>query len=130
MTVGVRLLLVRGNDVLLVRHTYLPGWYLPGGGVGRGETIEEAARREAAEELGAELGELSLLGVYANRREGKTDHVVVLVCRAFALGEMRDGEIAEARFFSLQALPGDASPGTRRRLVEYTEGGGPRLAVW
>ena len=56
VTVGVRLILEKGQAVLLVKHTYQYDWYLPGGGVKRGETLEGAARREAAEELGAELG--------------------------------------------------------------------------
>ena len=58
ITVGVRVFLVRDGMLLLVRHTYQDAWYLPGGGVEGGETLEEAIRREAAEEVGAELGEL------------------------------------------------------------------------
>ena len=63
VTVGVRLILTRDQAVLLVKHTYQRHWYLPGGGVKRGETLQEAARREAAEEIGAALGDLQLFGV-------------------------------------------------------------------
>ena len=48
MTLGVRALLVADGGVVLVRHTYTPGWYLPGGGVERGESVAEAVRREVA----------------------------------------------------------------------------------
>jgi ADP-ribose pyrophosphatase YjhB (NUDIX family) len=44
---GVRVMLLRGDQVLLVRQTYMPGWFMPGGGLKRGETLEQAARREA-----------------------------------------------------------------------------------
>jgi 8-oxo-dGTP pyrophosphatase MutT (NUDIX family) len=117
--VGVRVLMVRDGRVLLVRHTYQDAWYLPGGGVKRGETLEEAIRREAAEEVGATLGTLSLLGVYTNLFEGKCDHVAAFVCRAFALSGETDGEIEQYAFFEPEALPADASPGTRRRVGEY-----------
>ncbi|MGH2524933.1 MAG: NUDIX domain-containing protein, partial [Anaerolineales bacterium] len=50
LTVGVKLLLVREGAILLVRHSYKPGWHLPGGGVKKGETLEQAARRETREE--------------------------------------------------------------------------------
>ena len=66
VTVGARVLLVRDGQVLLLRHTYLHHWYALGGGVERGETPEQAVRREAAEEVGATLGEVRLLGIYTN----------------------------------------------------------------
>jgi 8-oxo-dGTP pyrophosphatase MutT (NUDIX family) len=58
MLVGVRLILMDGEQVLLVKHSYESRWNLPGGTVKKGETLEAAVRREAAEELGAQLGEL------------------------------------------------------------------------
>ncbi len=42
ITIGVRVLLLREEQVLLVRHSYIQGWYLPGGGLKRGETLEAA----------------------------------------------------------------------------------------
>ena len=53
---GVRVAMIQNEKVWLVRHTYVPGWHMPGGGVKRGETLEAAARREAFEETGAQLG--------------------------------------------------------------------------
>ena len=46
---GVRVMMIRDNKVTLVRQTYMPGWFMPGGGLKRGETLEQAARREAFE---------------------------------------------------------------------------------
>ncbi len=119
---GVRVLLIQEGQVLLVRHTYLKGWYMPGGGIKRWETTEEAARREAAEEVGAELGEVSLLGVYSNFEMNRSDHNVVFVCTDFKWNRTHDQEIAEVRIFSLKSLPEDLQPGHRRRIEEYTAG--------
>ncbi len=121
VTLGVRLILVREDKVLLVKHSYQrsPSWFLVGGGVKRGETIDQAARREAAEEVGAQLGKLELFGVYTNFVEGKSDHIVVFLCHDFTLAGSRDGEIERADFFPFGQLPEDLASGHRRRIKEY-----------
>ncbi|MGZ6315935.1 MAG: NUDIX domain-containing protein, partial [Anaerolineales bacterium] len=50
-TLGVRVMMIREGHVVLVRQPYVAGWFMPGGGIKRGETFEAAARREAAEEV-------------------------------------------------------------------------------
>jgi ADP-ribose pyrophosphatase YjhB (NUDIX family) len=119
-TLGVRCLVVRDGRVLLVRHSYERWWYLPGGGVERGESFGEAARREVAEETGLSVGPLRVFHAYLNCGEGKIDHVVVF-CAEAADGEPRaDGaEIRDVGFFPPDAPPADTSPATRRRLAEY-----------
>lgn len=119
---GVRVMLIQDGQVLLVRHTYLEGWYMPGGGIKRGETTEEAARREAREEVGADLGEVRLLGVYSNFEMNRSDHNVVFLCTDFRADRTHDSEIAEVRFFPLTSLPADLQPGHRRRIEEYATG--------
>ncbi|MBL7201032.1 MAG: NUDIX domain-containing protein [Anaerolineae bacterium] len=130
ITVGARVLLIRDGRVLLVRHTYQDRWYLPGGGVKRGETMEQAIRREAAEEVGAALEHLDLFGVYTNFFEGKSDHVAVFVCSTFTLAGRTDREIERFGFFGVDALPPQASPGTRRRIDEYVRGDTPCWGMW
>lgn len=128
---GVRVMMLRDGQVLLVRQTYLPGWFMPGGGPKRGETLETAARREVREEAGAELGEVRLLGVYTNFKDWKTDHNVVFVSRDFKMDGRHDREIAEVRFFALEALPEDLWPGHRRRLDEVRTGlEHPQFGEW
>src|SRR6266542_6045446 len=105
VTLGVRLLLVQDGRVLLVKHTYQPYWLLVGGGVQRNETLEQAARREAAEEVGASLGELRLHGVYTNFFDFKSDHVVVFACTEFTLSEVKCREIEQRAFFAYDYLP-------------------------
>jgi ADP-ribose pyrophosphatase YjhB (NUDIX family) len=98
VTLGVRLLLLQEGKVLLVQHTYQPERYLPGGKVEHGETTEDAARREAREEVGATLGPLRLFGVYTNFYEGRSDHIIVFACD--------DVRLANKQTWEMSAWPG------------------------
>jgi 8-oxo-dGTP pyrophosphatase MutT (NUDIX family) len=126
MTLGVRVVaLDREGRIFLVRHTYIKGWYLPGGGVDPGETLDQAMRRELQEEgnVVAE-GEATLIGVYLNRRASPRDHVAMYLVRDVTQRAPKppDREIAESGFFALDALPADVSAATRRRIREALEG--------
>lgn len=132
MTVGVRVLLIRDNAILLVKHTYQQHWYLPGGGVKKGETLQEAIRREAREEVGIDLRDLTLFGAYSNFGEYKSDHIIVFLCTDFLLrGSPMSSEIEKCCFFDLENLPADISPGTKRRVEEYMRADGlPQIGRW
>ena len=130
LTVGVRVLLIREERVLLLRHTYMRSWFAPGGGVERGETLEQAVRREAREEVGATLRDLRLLGIYTAFKEGKSDHVVMFVSTDFDVDGTSDREIEEVRWFDLDDLPADLSPATARRIRDYLDGRAPGVGDW
>ncbi|HVN15924.1 MAG TPA: NUDIX domain-containing protein [Anaerolineales bacterium] len=131
ITLGARVMMIRNREVLLVRQTYLDGWFMPGGGLKRGETPEQAARREAREEVGAEVGELSLIGIYTHFENSRNDHIALFLCKDFELREKKDREIAETRFFSLDALPEGLVPGHRQRIENYRDGvETPRVGIW
>jgi len=130
MTLGVRAAVIDADGrVFLVRHTYVSGWYLPGGGVERGETFGDALARELLEEGGIALtGAPELRSLHHNRGR---DHVAFYIVRDFAQAGPRqpDWEIAEAGFFAPDALPEGATRATRERLAEIF-GGAEVSATW
>lgn len=128
LTLGTRTMVIDGDArVLLVRHTYAPGWLLPGGGVERGETLAQACVRELREEAGIIAdGAPLLFGIYLNDAQFPGDHVACFVVRNFRQEPFTPNlEIAEARFFPSGTLPDGTSAGTRRRIAEVFGGTEP-----
>lgn len=128
MTLGVRGVATDDEGrVLLVRHTYLNGWWLPGGGVDRGETCQDAVVREMREETGLiATAPPRLISVHSNERFFRGDHVLVFAIDAFELGDRTShGEIAETGWFAPEGLPADAHRATRARVAEIFGGAVP-----
>ena len=126
LTLGVRALVIdEESRIFLVRHTYVRGWHLPGGGVEPGETLLVALARELAEEGNIELtAPPRLHGVFFNARVSTRDHVACFVVPSFrqSAPPAPNHEIAAARFFALDELPGDTGAGTRARIAEILLG--------
>lgn len=123
MTLGVRAACFDDEGrIFLVRHTYVSGWHMPGGGVERGETGLQALHKEIREEGNLVATSVpQLVHVYFNNRTSDRDHVLFyrLSVRQTAV-KVPDREIAESGFFPLDALPDGTTPATRRRLADLT----------
>ena len=121
-TLGVRAIVIdKKGYVFLVKHSYVNGWYLPGGGVETGESALRGLARELAEEGNIELtGVPRLFGIYLNSRVSRRDYVALFVVREFHQDEppRPNHEIIAHGFFSLDALPEDTSQATRARIAE------------
>ena len=133
LTLGAQAAVIDADGrILLIRHTYHPGWHFPGGGVERMETAEAALARELDEEAGVTLtGKAELFGIYANFRLFPNDHVAVYVVRDWHQphAPKPNYEIAEHAMFARDALPADINPPTARRIAEIFDGA-PRDPMW
>ncbi|RME60622.1 MAG: NUDIX domain-containing protein [Candidatus Dadabacteria bacterium] len=126
ITVGVQAIVLDDKGrVLLVRHTYRKGWFLPGGALKRGESVEQAVKRELFEETGIISEEKPQIvpKIRYTRWDFKHNHTV-----AFFISKWRQSdevsdfstswEIAEAKFFPLDSLPSDTHTSVLERLKE------------
>ncbi|THV24655.1 NUDIX domain-containing protein [Peteryoungia ipomoeae] len=121
MTLGVRAACFDAEGrVFLVRHTYVPGWHLPGGGVERGETTLDSLAKELREEGNLAMTSVPLLfHAYFNHQISGRDHVLLYRVSVTQIApRIADREIAEAGFFPLDALPEETTAATRARLAE------------
>lgn len=145
MSIGVCAIVFRGGDgdradgagrqVLLVRHSYRPGWCLPGGGLKRGEAPAAALARELREEVGLELTvPPKLFQVYLHAWFGMFDYPLLYLVDGDAgtRGAARltgDLEIVELGWFPARDLPAETEPGARRRIAEWLGDAAP-AASW
>jgi ADP-ribose pyrophosphatase YjhB (NUDIX family) len=121
-TRGVKVMLFNADgELMLVRNSYgnTTIWVLPGGGIRPWEQPQAAARREVREELGVHARELTARATYYSVAEGKRDSVHLFAAQCIDAVTTDDFEIAEARFFALDALPDAVSPATARRIAEH-----------
>ena len=123
MTLGARVLAVNGDgQICLIRHTYTPGWHLPGGGVERGESCRQAAIKEAREEAGllVAAGDMVLASIHTNFANMPGDHVAVYHARRWTVVPTDNArEIAECGWFAPDGLPEGTTRGTRNRIAEW-----------
>lgn len=133
LTLGAQGVIVdEAGRVLLVKHTYRPGWCFPGGGVEKGETIQTALTRELHEECGVAIdGPPELFGIYSNHARFRNDHVALFVVRRWHRTHVPEpnSEIAAQDFFPVAPLPDDCAHGTAKRLAEIFNGA-PRDEHW
>jgi ADP-ribose pyrophosphatase YjhB (NUDIX family) len=129
MTLGVRALVIDdASRVFLIKHSYVSGWHMPGGGVEKGETLMAALERELREEGNIEVSEPPMLhAVYFNNRDSPRDHVALYIVRQFrqVAPPQPNYEIIAHGFFSTDELPAETTRATRKRIEEVLTGGQP-----
>lgn len=120
-TLGSRAIVLNSkNQVLLVKHTYQPHWYIPGGGVKKRESAKKAVLRELKEEVGLTvIGEPELFGIYCHTYLGVSDYPIIYIVKNYSLTNVYSPEIEQIGWFDYTNLPNMTSPGTTRRLNEY-----------
>ena len=125
-TLGVRAMVIDGaGRIFLIKHSYVDGWHLPGGGVEFGETFLTALARELAEEGTIVMTAPPVLhGIFFNKRASRRDHVALFVVHEFCQDSLPrpNYEIIEHGFFAPDALPDGASRATRARIAEVFGG--------
>lgn len=123
-TIGVRALVMNEQgQVLLVRHTYTPGWHFPGGGVDHQETTAAAALREAYEEAGIVTHDQpTLIGIYYHTVRGADDYVALYAIHSSIQKDVKSPEIAECAWFDVDDLPAQTTQSTKDHLAEYLAG--------
>jgi 8-oxo-dGTP diphosphatase len=106
--------------VLIERRNPPPGWALPGGFVDVGETVEQAAVREALEETSLPVRLKTLLGVYSDPARDPRHHTASVVYVAEAAGRPRARDDArEVEVFSPESLPAALAFDHARILCDY-----------
>lgn len=130
-TLGARAVVLNSeNQILLVKHTYQPHWYIPGGGVKKGESAKNAVLRELREEVGLTvIGEPVLFGIYYHTYLGVSDYPIIYVVKNYSLTDVYSPEIEKMDWFDYENLPQMISSGTQRRLNEYFANS-PRSDTW
>ena len=120
------LIIDRTGKILLARHSYMAGWSLPGGGVGRGEPPADALLRELAEEIGEVRSDPPQLAGIFSRRSGWATNVIVLYRMTNAdVAFTPNLEVREIIFTDPASPPAGTSGGTLRRLAEFTSNAPP-----
>jgi 8-oxo-dGTP pyrophosphatase MutT (NUDIX family) len=132
---GVRVLIADRDRVLLVKHSYREGWFLPGGTPEAGESLVETARREAQEETGVPIRDVTLLGIYSSLDGSESNHVAVFKgehgdqrlhqADSPSEGAVRTPEVSEVRWVSATDPPRQAVEQTRLILRDWRRGRTP-----
>lgn len=112
---------LEGKGIVLIKRRNPPfGWALPGGFVDYGESLEEAAVREAREETSLHVELLDPLGAYSDPRRDPRQHTIsfVFVARADGLPRAAD-DAEEIGVFDEGSLPADMAFDHRKILMDY-----------
>lgn len=131
MKVGVNVAVIEEEKILLTKREDFGVWCLPGGGVDEGESIGEAAVREAVEETGLEVKLKRLIGIYSMPEARAWANLIVAFVGEAVGGSLKAqaGEVLEMKFFPMDEIPENLLWGHRQRISDAVNGKG-ESAVW
>ena len=119
-TLAAIVAVIDNGKVLLTKREDFEVWCLPGGGVEDGESLAEAAIREAKEETGVDVELTRLVGVYS-RIGGMWNDVHAVVFAARPMGgvlKLQPGETVEVKYFPFDELPEEVLFGHKKRIED------------
>lgn len=120
---GVKAVVLKDNQILLIRHSYANRhlYMLPGGGLGHDETVEAAISREVMEETGCHISNIRMHGQFCETSKGAKNHITIMVGHTQDTPICDGREIIEAAFFPVNNLPENIAKASLRRILEVTE---------
>ena len=123
-TLGVDVVVVDAGRVLLTKRADFAVWCLPGGGVDAGETVAQAAIREAHEETGIQIELTRLVGIYSRPRWRKGgDHDILFLAKPVSgLLTPAVGEVVAVDYFDPDNLPEPLLAWHRQRIIDALNG--------
>ena len=127
---GASVAIIRDGQILLTKRSDVEAWALPGGHVDAGESVAEAARREAREETGLEVQLTRLVGIYSLPHwvAGGNHNVLFAARPVGGLLQPQVGEVIEERYFDPHALPEPLLWWHRQRIRDALSGVGGSVA--
>jgi len=127
---GVEVAIICSGQILLTKREDFEVWCLPGGSVDAGESVAQAAMREAREETGLDVQLERLVGIYSltGWRAGGM-HIVVFAARPVGgVFQMQEGEVIDVRYFDPHTLPEPVFGWHRQRILDALNGVGGSAA--